>query len=94
MDPIEAISIIAPSDNVFFIGNGDFGKFSWFQAEWITNGNQLEQTCTKSIVVKSNLETDRFYFNCSLEDDWPAGTHAVRLTVDDVVITEATFAIQ
>lgn len=94
MDPIEATTVFAPSDNVFFIGNGDFGRLSWLQAEWITNGNQLEQTCTKSIVVKSNLETDRFYFSCSLEDGWPVGAHAVRLTIDDVVITEATFTVQ
>ena len=94
MDPIEPTTIFAPSDNVFFIGNGDFGRLSWLQAEWITNGNQLEQTCTKSIMVKSNLETDRFYFSCSLEDGWPVGTHSVRLTIDDVIVTEAAFTVQ
>jgi len=94
MDPIEATTVFAPSDNVFFIGNGDFGKLSWLQAEWITNNIQLEQTCTKSIVLKNNLEQDRFYFSCSLEEGWPVGTHMVRLTVDDVIVTEATFTVQ
>lgn len=94
MDPIEPTTVFAPSDNVFFIGNGDFGKFSWLQAEWITNGIQLEQTCTKSFVLKNNLEQDRFYFSCSLDEGWPIGTHAVRLTVDDVIVTEATFTVQ
>lgn len=94
MDPIEPTTVFAPSDNVFFIGNGDFGKQSWLQAEWITNGIQLEQTCTKSIILKYNLEQDRFYFSCSLEDGWPVGTHVVRLTVDDVIVTEATFTVQ
>ena len=94
MDPIEPTTVFSPQDNVFFIGNGDFGKHSWLQAEWITNGIQLEQTCTKSIVLKNNLEQDRFYFSCSLEEGWPVGTHAVRLTVDDVIISEATFTVQ
>jgi hypothetical protein len=94
MDPIEPTTVFSPSDNVFFIGNGDFGRLSWLQAEWITNEIQLEQTCTKSIVLKNNLEQDRFYFSCSLEDGWPIGNHMVRLTVDDVVITEATFTVQ
>ena len=94
MDPIEPTSVFSPLDNVFFIGNGDFGKFSWLQAEWITNDIQLEQTCTKSIVLKNNLEQDRFYFSCSLEEGWPVGTHMVRLTVDDVIVTEATFTVQ
>jgi len=94
MDPIEPTTVFAPSDNVFFIGNGDFGKLSWLQAEWITNDIQLEQTCKKSIVLKNNLEQDRFYFSCSLKEGWPVGTHMVRLTVDDVVVTEATFTVQ
>jgi len=94
MDPIEPTTVFAPTDNVFFIGNGDFGKFSWLQAEWITNGVQLEQSCTKSIVLKYNLEQDRFYFSCSLEEGWPTGTNTVRLTVDDVIVTEATFTVQ
>ena len=94
MDPIEPTTVFAPSDNVFFIGNGDFGRLSWLQAEWISNGNQLEQTCTKSISLKQNLMQDRFYFSCSLEDGWPVGTHVVRLTVDDVIITEATFTVE
>ncbi len=94
MDPIEPTTVFAPTDNVFFIGNGDFGKLSWLQAEWITNDIQLEQTCTKSVVLKDNLEQDRFYFSCSLEEGWPVGTHMVRLTVDDVIITEASFTVQ
>jgi hypothetical protein len=94
MDPIEPTTVFAPSDNVFFIGNGNFGNFSWIQAEWIVGENQLIQDCTKLIMLDQNLSDDRFYFSCSIDEGWPTGTHTVRLTVDDVVVTEATFTVQ
>jgi hypothetical protein len=94
MQPNEPTTIFAPSDSVFFIGNGDFGRQSWLQAEWIANGNLLVQACTRKVFVKNNLEEDRFYFSCPIEEGWPTGTHAVRLTVDDVIVTEATFTVQ
>jgi len=94
MQPDEPTTVFAPSDSVFFIGNGDFGRQSWLQAEWIANGNLLVQACTKKVFVKNNLEEDRFYFSCPIEEGWPIGTHAVRLTVDDVIITEASFTVE
>ncbi|MDP2965847.1 MAG: hypothetical protein Q8N39_07405 [Pelolinea sp.] len=94
MDPVEPTTVFAPSDNVFFIGNGDFGNLSWIQAEWIVGENELQQDCSKRLMVDNNLPTDRFYFTCSVKDGWPTGTHKVILTVDDVVVTEATFTVE
>jgi hypothetical protein len=94
MDPIEQTTIFAPSDNVFFIGNGDFGKYSWLQADWIIGENQLVPGCSKVFILEKDLIQDRFYFSCSIKDGWPVGTHMVRLTVDDVIVTDATFTIQ
>jgi hypothetical protein len=94
MDPIEPTTVFSPSDNVFFIGNGDFGRLSWLQAEWIVNENMLVEDCTKLIMLENNLPEDRFYFSCSVDDGWPVGTNMVRLTVDDVVVTEATFTVE
>lgn len=94
MDPIEPTTVFTPSDNVFFIGNGDFGRLSWLQAEWIVNENQLVEDCTKLITLDENLAQDRFYFSCSIDEGWPTGTHTVRLTVDDVIVTEATFTVE
>jgi hypothetical protein len=94
MDPMEQTTVFAPSDNVFFIGNGDFGKYSWLQADWIIGENQLVPGCSKVFMLEKDLVQDRFYFSCSIKEGWPIGTHMVRLTVDDVIITDATFTIQ
>jgi hypothetical protein len=94
MDPIEQTTVFAPSDNVFFLGNGDFGKYSWLQADWIIGENQLVPGCSKVFVLEKDLAQDRFYFSCSIKEGWPVGTHMVRLTVDDVIVTDATFTIQ
>jgi hypothetical protein len=94
MDPIEQTTVFAPSDNVFFIGNGDFGKYSWLQADWIIGENQLVPGCSKVFMLEKDLVQDRFYFSCSIKEGWPIGTHMVRLTVDDVIITDAAFTIQ
>jgi hypothetical protein len=94
MDPLEQTTVFAPSDNVFFIGYGDFGKYSWLQADWIIGENQLVPGCSKVFMLEKDLIQDRFYFSCSIKDGWPIGTHFVRLTVDDVIVTDATFTIQ
>jgi len=94
MDPIEPTTVFATYDIVFFIGNSDFGRFSWLQAEWVTDDNELIQDCSKLIVVDENLTSDRFYFSCSVDGGWTTGTHTLRLTVDDVVVTEETFTVE
>ena len=94
IDPVEPTTVFAPVDSVYFIGNGDFGRLSWLQTDWIVEGDQLVEDCSQLIMVDKNLPQDRFYFICTIEGGWPTGTHKVILTVDDVVITEVTFTVE
>jgi hypothetical protein len=86
--------VFASSDVVNFLGQGDFGRMSYLQADWYLNGEKLIEDCTAGVPVDQNLPDDRFYFSCSLDNGWPSGTHKVVLTVDDVVTTQEFFTVE
>ena len=94
IDPIDPKEVFASSDVVYFLGQGDFGRMSYLQADWYLNGEQLIEDCTSGVPVDQNLPDDRFYFSCALDNGWPSGTHKVVLTVDDVVTTEEFFTVE
>lgn len=94
LEPVDARDVFSPSETVFFIGAGDLGRLSFLQADWYADGKDLIGDCTASVVLDRNLPNDRFYFSCEIQNGWPAGVHSVVLTVDDVVVTEATFSVQ
>jgi hypothetical protein len=94
IDPVDPKDVFSPSDAVHIIGQGDFGRLSYLQADWYLNGEELISDCTAGVPVNENLPDDRFYFSCELDAGWPAGTHSVVLTIDDVVVTEQTFSVE
>jgi len=94
IDPVDPKDVFSPSEAVHFIGQGDFGRLSYLQADWYLNGDEQITDCTAGVPVEENLPDDRFYFSCELDAGWPAGTHSVVLTIDDVVVMEQTFSVE
>lgn len=94
IDPVDPKDVFSPSDAVHIIGQGDFGRLSYLQADWYLNGEDLISDCTAGVTVDQNLPDDRFYFSCALEAGWPVGTHSVAVKIDDVVVTEQSFSVE
>jgi len=94
IDPVDPKDVFSSSDAVHFIGQGDFGRLSYLQADWYLNGEEQIPDCTAGVPVDENLPDDRFYFSCELDAGWPDGTHSVVLTIDDVVVMEQTFSVE
>jgi hypothetical protein len=95
MDPIDPTTVFKPDESVVYIGNGDFGKYSWLKTNWLVNGNQVVDVCSQVLTLKDNLATDRFYFTCPPPGEgWPVGTHKIVLTVDDEVADEIEFTVE
>lgn len=94
LQPIDATDVFEPSQAVYFIGAGDFGRLSYLQVDWYLDGEELIPDCTKSLEVDENLQNESFYFSCELSSGWPIGEHSVVLTVDDVAVKEETFSVK
>jgi hypothetical protein len=94
LDPVDPKEVFSPSDAVHIIGQGDFGRLSYLQADWYLNGDEKITACTAGVPVNENLPDDRFYFSCELDAGWPVGTHSVALTIDDVVVLEGSFSVE
>lgn len=92
--PVDPKDVFSPSEAVHFIGQGDFGRMSYLQADWYLNGEQLIQDCTAGVTFDQNLPDDRFSFSCKLDTGWPEGTHSVVLTIDDEIVTEESFSVE
>lgn len=94
IDPVDEKNDFSSSEVVHFIGDGDFGRMSYLQADWFLNSGEQITDCTAGITVDENLPDDRFYFSCELDAGWPAGEHKLVLTIDDEKVTEETFTVQ
>jgi len=94
IDPLDEKDVFAPAEAVHIIGEGDFGRMSYIQADWYLESGEQISDCTTGVTVNENLPDDRFYFSCALDAGWPAGEHKAVVTIDDVKVAEETFTIQ
>lgn len=93
LQPLTVDEAFDPQDMVFLIGQGDFGRLSWLQAEWYI-GDDLVQQCTTYLSMTRNYNNERFLFQCALDEGWPPGTHAIVLVADDEIITREVFEVR
>jgi hypothetical protein len=80
--PVEPTSTFAPNDIVHVVGLADLGDRSWIQAEWWINGTK-HPASERFFTAEGNRSGLPFYFSNRPEGGWPAGTHVVKLLVDD-----------
>jgi len=91
--PVEPTTTFAPDEEVYVVGQGDFGLYTWLQAEWYVSG-QLDETGTRNITLQENVADTGFFFSFVPDEGWPVGEHEVVLTMNDQEVGRYNFTVE
>lgn len=92
-NPIEPTNTFAPDEEVYLVGRGDFGLFTWLMVEWYVDG-QLDEAGTHRITLDEDASDAGFFFSFMPEEGWPLGEHQVALTMNDQEVGRYDFMIE
>jgi len=91
-NPIEPATTFAPDEDVYIVGRGDIGLYTWLQVEWYVDG-QLDEAGTNSITAEENVSDAGFYFSYVPDAGWPVGEHQVALILNDQEVGRYDFTV-
>jgi hypothetical protein len=92
-NPVQPTTTFAPDEEVFLVGRGDIGVYTWLRVTWYVDG-ELDEEGTRRFTATENKEDVGFFFSHLPEGNWPEGEHEVVLTVNDEEIGRYAFTIR
>lgn len=91
--PVGVGKLFTAKDRVHIGGSADTGKGSLLAVRFFING-KLDEMSVYSLTIMENRENNAFSFSYLPKDGWPAGEHAVELTLDDMRPVRLLFQVR